>query len=94
MNVSDFGLIWSSCPIGRSGLPYLSSSSSALSPHKTESLRTTNQRTTPDRSGIDMPGVLIDPPCNQLGTHESASGLQVARIYGLTPHMLRLRLNR
>ena len=35
--------------------------------HKRQSLRTTNQRTTPDRSGIGIPGILVDPPCNELG---------------------------
>ena len=65
------------------------------SPQSSESSsRRTNQRTTPERSMIARP---VSPSIHQsmsLRTNESGSGLQVARILGLTPHVVRIRLVR
>jgi len=43
--------------------------------------------------GDRVASLLIDPPLDKLATHESASGLVVAMMRGLTPQVLRLRLS-
>src|SRR5581483_1986899 len=50
-----------------------------------------NQRSTPDRSGMAKPVFWSIHQEMKVATQLSASGLQVALMYGLTPHIERLR---
>ena len=91
MNVTDFGGIDCQPPLS-SGIVY-SAKSSGLSAHLISLPTRTNQRNTPERSGIGVPVFSsihheIKPETQLVG-----SGLHVARTYGRTPHMDRLRLN-
>lgn len=84
MKVSDFG----SQPGCRSR------SSSAEFAHTSSSAIRANQRSTPARSGMGKPvSRLIHQPMGS-ATQLSASGFVVARMYGRTPQVERLRERR